>query len=344
MPTVPETGALVISLDFELHWGVRDLVPARGSYSENLLGVRRAVPAMLRQFQEFEVSATWATVGFLFARSRDELRRFSPIVRPAYRDSALSPYDEELGEGEDDDPYHYAPSLIDAIRLTPRQELGTHTFSHYYCLEPGQTREAFRADLTSAAAIAEQQGIRLRSIVFPRNQHNAEYDDVLRSAGITCLRGNQAAWMYRRRGSAATRGARLLDCYLPVSGPCTTPWRAVIQPDGLCNVPASLFLRPHSSRLRTLDPLRLRRIAGLIERAAAAREIAHLWWHPHNFGVNVEENIAMLRAILEIFARYRESHGMQSLTMGDVADIAAAPRVDSPPSRPRPQQASPLAR
>jgi hypothetical protein len=30
----------------------------------------------------------------------------------------------------------------------------------------------------------------------------------------------------------------------------------------------------------------------------------------------------MLRAILENFARYRESHGMRSLSMGDVADIA----------------------
>jgi hypothetical protein len=35
-------GALVISLDFELHWGVRDKRSV-ASYRENLLGARRAV-------------------------------------------------------------------------------------------------------------------------------------------------------------------------------------------------------------------------------------------------------------------------------------------------------------
>ncbi len=309
----------MISLDFEIHWGVRDLVSTRGPYEANLLGVRQAVPAMLRQFEEFEIAATWATVGFLFARSRDELQAFSPAIRPSYHNTALSAYAEPLGEGEDDDPFHYAPTLIQAIRNTPRQEIGTHTFSHYYCFEPGQDRDAFRADLASATAIAAQHGVAMRSIVFPRNQHNPEYDDVLQAAGISCLRGNPDAWMYRRRGSMASRGARLLDAYVPVSGPLTSAWDALLQPNGLCNVPASLFLRPYSPARRALDGVRLRRIAALIRRAATSREIVHLWWHPHNFGAHVEQNIAFLRAVLEIFARYRESHGLQSLSMSDVA-------------------------
>jgi hypothetical protein len=96
-----------------------------------------------------------------------------------------------------------------------------------------------------------------------------------------------------------------------------------MQPNGLCNVPASLFLRPYSPRLRRLEPVRLSRIAGLLARAATAHEIVHIYWHPHNFGVFLDENLAMLRAILETFARYRESHGLQSLSMNEVAEIAA---------------------
>jgi hypothetical protein len=64
-------GALVISLDFELLWGVRDLYPADGgTYRANLLGARTAIPKLLQLFEEFEIAATWATVGMLFANSR----------------------------------------------------------------------------------------------------------------------------------------------------------------------------------------------------------------------------------------------------------------------------------
>lgn len=332
MRKVPEFGALVVSLDFEIHWGVRYRFPAHGTYRANLLGVRRAVPELLRVFEEFDVAATWATVGFLFARSREELREFSPVVRPSYHDPGLSPYEEEVGDGEDDDPLHYAPSLIAAIRDTPRQEIATHTFSHYFCLEPGHDRDTFRADLASAIGIAQQHGIAFRSIVFPRNQHNAEYDDILWSAGIRCIRGNTLGWMNRATRVEETtvlmRGGRLLNAYIPVGGAQTIPWHTLVQPNGLCNVPASLFLRPYSPLVRRLDPLRLQRIARLMQRAAVSREIVHLYWHPHNFGVHLEENISILRAILGTFARYRESHGMQSLSMSDVADIAAGTPAD----------------
>lgn len=324
----PGFGALVISLDFELHWGVRDHTNPDSPYRANLLGTRQAVLRMLELFCEFEVAATWATVGFLFARSRDELERFSPVLRPEYHDPSLSPYGEPLGNGEAEDPLHFAPSLIDEIRRVPRQELATHTFSHYYCLEPGQTRETFAADMRSAMAIAAQRDIRLSSIVFPRNQHNPEYAVVLRETGITCYRGNPRARMYRASGAAGNhqwiRAARLVDAYLNVSGAATVAWSELLQPDGLCNVPASRFLRPYSPRLHVLEPLRLRRIEGALRRAAEAKEIFHLWWHPHNFGSYLEENIAFLRKVLESFDRLRRTHDIRSLTMEEVAMQARA--------------------
>ncbi len=328
----PDFGALVISLDFEIHWGVRYRYSADGPYRDNLLGVRHAVPELLRRFEEFDVAATWATVGFLFARSRGELQRFSPARKPSYRDMNLSSYGEVIGDGETDDPFHYAPSLIDAIRNTRRQEIATHTFSHYFCLEPGQDREAFRADTASANAIAEQHGLRFRSIVFPRNQHNADYDDVLRDAGIRCIRGNTLGWMNRATRVEDTtlpmRVGRVLNAYVPVNGMPTVSWDGLVQPNGLCNVPASLFLRPYSPGLRHFDSVRIRRLARLIRRAAVSRQIVHLYWHPHNFGIHLEENIAILRAILETFARYRETHGLRSLSMGEVADLVLPSGTD----------------
>ena len=67
-----EFGALVISLDFELYWGVRDK-RSLAQYGRNILGGRKAIPRMLDLFAERDVGATWATVGFVFCGSKDEV-------------------------------------------------------------------------------------------------------------------------------------------------------------------------------------------------------------------------------------------------------------------------------
>lgn len=327
--SAPRRGALVISLDFELHWGVLDRHTGDGPYRGNLLGARAAVPRMLDLFQAFSVGATWATVGFLFARSRGELERFKPGVRPAYADRTLCPYGQTTGEGESDDPIHFAPSLIETIRATPRQEIATHTYSHYYCLEQGQGREAFTTDLAAARAIAAEREIELRSIVFPRNQHNPAYDGVLLASGITAFRGNPLTWMWGEATrenvyTPSKRIGRLADAYVNVSGPYLAAWDDVLQPNGLANVPASLPLRPYSRRLRTLEGLRARRLANAMEKAARTGRIFHLWWHPHNFGAHIEENLALLRRVLEAFDRCRQEYGMHSMTMREVAQTCRA--------------------
>src|SRR5215813_9339589 len=114
------TGALVISLDFELHWGVHDKRSLE-AYRRNLLGARAAVPAMLALFREFAVHVTWATVGLLFFESKRELLDGLPSRRPAYTRGELSPYGllSSVGDNEGDDPFHYAPSLIRCIAETP---------------------------------------------------------------------------------------------------------------------------------------------------------------------------------------------------------------------------------
>lgn len=324
----PDFGALVISLDFELHWGVRDKCAPEGPYRENLLGARKAIPQILDLFEEFDVAATWATVGFLFAESRQEREESSPAVRPQYADKRLDPYSEPTGESEDDDPLHYAASLIARIAEHPKQEIATHTFSHYYCQEPGETREAFAADLSSAVAIARRRGIEVRSIVFPRNQFWPAYESVLKEAGVVCYRGNEPHWMYqprpRSQETLAVRAPRLLDHYVSLSGSKVVRWEEILQPGGLCNVRSSMFLRPYSTQRKSLESIRLRRIAGGIRAAAEQRGIFHLWWHPHNFGAHTKENLDFLRSILKVFADCRQTHGMRSLSMHDVAALATS--------------------
>ena len=314
--------ALVISLDFELYWGVRDHLPLE-AYKENLLGVRQAVPALLKLFEQYGIHATWATVGFLFCRDKQQLLASLPGLLPSYDDPQLSPYGSlgQVGANEADDPFHFATSLISAIANSPHQEIGTHTLSHYYCLERGQDVATFRADLQVAQRLATERKIEVKSIVFPRNQYSREYVKVCGELGITAYRGNERSWIYEGRSwrneRALRRALRLFDAYLSLSGEHSfVPSR---DEDGICNVPSSRFLRPYAPRLRWLEGLRLRRILGGLNAAAQRSQAYHLWWHPHNFGTHLEENIAFLEKILRHFAGLRQSHGMESLTMSELA-------------------------
>ncbi len=323
---VRRAGAFVCSLDFELLWGVRDRYPADGgAYRENLLGSRRAIPAILALFERYRIHATWATVGFAFASCREELEAYWPRERPAYADPRLSPYGDPVGRDEREDPLRFGASLVERIRSSPGQEIGTHTFSHYYCLEPGQTLETFAADLDAAIRIAAARGVRLRSIVFPRNQLNEAYAPVLRARGIVALRGNPRGWAYRAGAQDASNGVlrragRMLDAYLPVSGGGGAGWDDVVRGDGLCDVRASLFLRPHDPSLRALEGVRLARIARALRSAAREGRLFHLWWHPHNFGRHLEANLRFLETVLRVVAECRERFGMRSLSMGEVAE------------------------
>jgi peptidoglycan/xylan/chitin deacetylase (PgdA/CDA1 family) len=320
-------GALVLSLDFELHWGVRDHTPADSPYRRNLLATREVVPRTLDLFESFGVAATWATVGMLFARTRADLERFRPRVLPSYADPSLSPYDEPVGEGEADDPLHYAANLVERIAATPLQEVGTHTYGHYFTNEPGQTLESFRADLDTACAIAAARGVTLRSIVFPRNQVNPAYAEALRERGIVAYRGNPPSWMWRFEDREQSlgwrqRGGRLADAYLNVGGHGTVGWEEIPRPDGLADVRASRVVRPYSPRLRHLEPLRLRRMQAAVRDAAERGRVAHLWWHPHNFGAHPDECLRFLRGVLEEYALCRDRHGMRSLSMSEAAALA----------------------
>jgi hypothetical protein len=316
-------GAFVVSLDFELAWGVRHR-PTAAEYMPNLGGARIAIPRILQQFEAGGIAATWATVGFLFACSRAERERFSPPARlqPAYRDAALNPYAETVGENEDDDPLHYAPTILAQIRNTPRQEIATHTLSHYFCFAAGQNEETFRADLAAARAIAAEAGDDIVSIVFPRNQHLPAYDGILLEQGIRAYRGTPRAWMW---GLSTTRPVRravgLLNRFVSLRGPVTVPWSEILQPNGLSNVRASDFLYPAAPHDSRLTAIRLKRILESMRRAARRGEIYHLWWHPHNFGRHIEENLAMLAAILEAFSRLRDEWGMVSFSMRDVDEF-----------------------
>lgn len=335
-------GNFVVSLDFELMWGVRDVATMQ-QYGKNIEGVHTVIPRLLNVFDKYSIDATFATVGFLFFESKNALLSAIPQNLPSYENQNLSPYAgylETIGESYLNDPFHYAPLLIKAIQQHTQHEISTHTFSHYYCMAAGQTRAQFRDDIIAAKNIASKYGISTTSVIFPRNQYNSAYAEVCVEQGITSYRGNEAHWIYdserkienpllrllfNKTGSSGKklkqvlrRVFRMIDSYINISGQnCYSA--EYLQSRFPVDIPSSRLLRPYSPTLALFEPLRLRRIKRGMTYAAKHNLTFHLWWHPHNFGVNQDKNFVFLEKILMHYQELNLKYNFQSVTMSKLA-------------------------
>ncbi len=310
---------LIVSLDFELFWGMQDCCTL-DEYKDNIIGGREAIPLMLKLFEEHNIHATWATVGYLFADSKTQAINCFPKTRPTYSDSKLSTYNCfcNIGDDEISEPCYFAPSLIKLIKSTNGQEIGSHTFSHYYCRENGQTPQQFCDDMKSAICIAQNNGYELKSVVLPRNQCEKEYTQVLSDLGFSSYRDEENDWIHEKvRFRPLKRVLRLMDVYLPLTG---QGGYIPKQENGIVNLIGSRMYKPYFKPLAFLERLKIHRIKKQMLHAAKNGLTFHLWWHPHNVGVKTQLHLAQLEEIFNYFDELNEKYGMRSLNMGEAAD------------------------
>lgn len=312
-----ENGNFIISLDFELHWGGAEKwdLNQRKKYFEN---TRLSIPKVLSLFEKYNIHATWATVGFLFAKNKLQLMDFSPSLKPTYLNPNLSYYrfieNNEIGENEENDPFHYAYSLIKKIIETPNQELASHTFEHFYCNEKGQTKEQFDADLKAAQSISKANfNIELKSLVLPRNQLNNDYIEIAKKNGIKVIRSNPDVWFWNGE-TLEYPISRAIDAIIQISG--TSLFKTTkVENDDVLLLPASRFLRPYSEKEKYVHFLKFNRIKREMNSAAKTNRNYHLWWHPHNFGNSTDENLRYLEEILKHFKKLNAKYGFSSKSM-----------------------------
>jgi len=314
-------GCLIISLDFELIWGVFDTVDIDAK-SQYFLNTRKVIPEILELFSKSNIHATWASVGMLFNIDWKSWEDNEPKKLPNYTNVNLSSY--RYGKTIKDEKHNklcFAPELIMAICNTKGQEMATHTYSHYYCLEEGQEKEAFKQDLEMAISLAAKMGIELKSLVFPRNQLKEEYLTICSDLGISNVRSNPENWYWKDTNDSglSTKIARTADAYVNL-GKKSYPFSDFKAKKGFpLQQKASRFLRPVESQ-SLLRNLKLKRIKTEMTMAAKEGEIYHLWWHPHNFGDQPEESLNDLSEIIKHFEFLRYNYNFQSLNMNELGE------------------------
>ncbi|SFB59954.1 polysaccharide deacetylase family protein [Algoriphagus aquimarinus] len=315
-------GSFTISLDFELLWGIFDKI-GTGYKPSYFLNTRQIVPIMLEKFAAANIQATWATVGMLFAENEEEWRAYSPEFLPSYRDRKYSAYEWVKKNGIRPE-VHFAPELIQQVIDTPGQELGSHTYAHYYTLMRGQSPEQFREDLKATQRISQDKfGVSLESLVFPRNHINELYLSVCLEEGYKYVRGNPRNWFWQetQHENLSKKIFRSADCFFQV-GAKTSYLLAEVQEfagEPLI-IPASRILRPQQQHNMLMNKSRMARIKGEMEYAAKHGEVYHLWWHPHNFGASPESSLAELDELITHFTRLHDEYGMVSMNMRSLGE------------------------
>ena len=94
-------GYLVLSLDFELFWGVFD-VRSLESYEQNLKNVRIIIPRLLELCETYNAKLSFATVGFLLAKTKNDILNSTPKEKPTYLNSNFNSYKTINSIGEKD--------------------------------------------------------------------------------------------------------------------------------------------------------------------------------------------------------------------------------------------------
>ena len=319
--TMNNKGYFIVSLDFELMWGVHD-VTTLDKYSQRLSSTRKAIPKLLDLFDKYSIHATWATVGMLFAENKKQILDNIPErdLLPSYDNIMHSSYKylNQVGNSEKEDPYHFASSLIEEIRKHDFQEVASHTYSHYYCNEEGQTQDQFRKDLEINRAMVKDDDI--VSIVFPRNQCNPNYLSTCKEKGFLAYRGMENTYINRYDfPEKVKRLLRFLDSYINISGNhCYSLSDAFEDSTKMLNLKSSCFFRPYVSKRKFLERFKIRRVKKQMLYAARHNKIFHMWWHPHNMGENTAEFFDELEEIFRFATELNRLYGFQSANMRDI--------------------------
>ncbi|MBC42546.1 MAG: polysaccharide deacetylase [Pusillimonas sp.] len=316
-----KNGAFVISLDFELYWGIGDHIDYDNykMYFDNTLKI---IPEMLNLFSKYQIHCTWATVGMLWNENWEEWKKNLPLILPEYQREVLSNYqlDKRITIQNVDQNHFFGLDLINKINKTEGQEIGTHTYSHYYCNEENRNIDALDADLRKAREIAEKTQNKLESLVLPRNQFVESTLQTLKENGIKSVRTNPNVWFWHlaNQNNKSSRIARLVDSYSSFLMFKSYPWLHLEMKQGVLLQPASRFLRPISKRFPFLNNLRINRIKKEMTFAAENNEIYHLWWHPHNFALEPKSALEELEEILKHYKYLYNKFKFKSLSMNDV--------------------------
>ncbi|HEJ2458873.1 TPA: hypothetical protein SLZ51_003277 [Vibrio cholerae] len=303
-----------VSLDFEKKWGLLDRnIP---EYDSSIRKVEEIVPRLLDIFEENRIHCTWAFVGALLVRTSSDLTRLlelsnyltydnKDLIPSSYfKDSCL---DLQLYSG------FYE---LKKIQNTEGQELASHTLFHTYFNEEGLPSTVLaKESMLFDSYVFSILGIKCSGIIFPRNQIPQDLSQMPYSYYRSNLNNIFDRGYSECELNLLNRSLRLIDSWIPLRK--YRGCKPSIDCENKLAIPATRFFRSHN-RFNFLNSLHVNRIKREMTWAAKNGDFYHLWWHPHNFGGDIELSFRNLELIVGHYHFLKDKYGMKSVNMSEV--------------------------
>ena len=299
-----KTGTVVISLDFELMWGVFD--SAGKSYEKKIDTTAYNVDRLLDQLDEYDIKTTWGCVGALACVDVDQLNPELLSKRIQVANQPLLSFVELLNKF----PHRYfAPKVIDRL-ATSHHEIISHTMFHRVWTDG--SKNEFELELNEASRLLPNIS---PGLIFCRNVTNQKALMSISKSGVRFYRSAPGAWFegFKR----LSRYLGLIDSYIPLwSG--TVRLARPIEGARLRPVPHTLFMRV-STKNTFLKKIHLLRLILALNVAAYFGRCVHFWVHPHNFALdNGDYDLSFLIKILKRIRILEDKGLVEVKTMGEI--------------------------
>ncbi len=295
--------ALYISLDFELLWGAYGLKTSP-KFKNNVLMGRKVIPSIVEIFKKYDVQSTWACVGALALDNKRNLMAKFEDIGPKYKDlKSFRDYSDLVGNTEKDDPLHFGKQVIEDHLLSDKIEIASHSFTHLRYLDQEKGHNAFDKDTIISKEVLEKLlNEQIKTYIFPKNQYAVETLKLLKDRYFLSYR--PSPFFSDHKSTTRTKEESLsfkIQRVFKETIPNSNQGEYVLQPDQKF---VTRFLRPFKSKI--LSNYQLKIIMREIHFCALNKLDYHLWWHPHNFGINPKLSISQLEMIMKYFDRIRD--------------------------------------
>ncbi len=294
-------GTFIVSFDCEGNWGIADRQRRIDQGFITKKALVQAYEALTRELARFEISATFAFV-MAFILNKDELADWLPRLTSVQVNGEDWMRNFQRAKDVHDFSGWFCPEAFDLVREAGTHEIGCHGFRHIP-LGDGEVAQAdARYELGSAAELASQKNVRLRTFVFPRNR-----------VGHLGLLAEHGYLGFRNAHPDLSRHGRvgnfLRECCI---------WETGQKPEdpvqGLVSIPGGYFLNwQHGLRRALPQSISLMRWKSILRDAAENDKVAGLYLHPHNL-IDGPGTLETFRGVLRIAAKLRETKGLAIMT------------------------------
>lgn len=308
-------GQFIISFDCEGKWGMADhLGPLEHSALDDA-SLAEAYDRLVSLLGRYGTPATFAFV-MAFVLDRVEREEFGDLLRPIDQSDAWM--NDAMRERAAHPEGWFVPSSLARVIEGGIHEVACHGFSHRSLGEGEISASGVDRELEAAAAVASRKGLRLETMIFPRN----------RVGHLTALqRHGYRGYRTRRqeRRLVPSPVANLAEEFNPLRSAehVLTP-----QPGEIVAIPHGHFFNWRHGMRRAVPPaMTVWRWRAMLDQAANRGRVAHLWLHPHNF-ITGPGTWKPFELVLAHACRLREAGRLQIVTQADYCSAVSAP---SPP-------------